>query len=194
MRVATNVQKDDGSRAIGTVPDPKGKAYAATRGGTAYYGDANILGKPYVTGYEPIRDGQGEVIGVYYASATSRASESDAPVLRRRSVAEGPSATLRDTHRALLAARRRPPALSRHAAPRARPRAGRSPRRAACRCGGPSVPVAHTALVPGAAAGMGRSGRTWTTWFAGDTEERRLGSSMIGPVSVRIGSRASVGS
>lgn len=66
VRVATNVQKDDGTRAIGTVLDPKGKAYAAIRGGTAYYGDATILGKPYITGYEPIRDGKGEVIGVYY--------------------------------------------------------------------------------------------------------------------------------
>jgi hypothetical protein len=66
VRVATNVQKDDGSRAIGTVLDPKGKAIAAIRGGGAYYGEADILGKAYVTGYEPIRDPGGNVIGVYY--------------------------------------------------------------------------------------------------------------------------------
>jgi hypothetical protein len=30
------------------------------------YGDANILGKPYVTGYEPIRDAQNNVIGIYF--------------------------------------------------------------------------------------------------------------------------------
>lgn len=66
VRVATNVQKDDGSRAIGTVLDPKGKAIAAIRGGGAYYGDADILGKPYITGYEPIRDPGGNVIGIYY--------------------------------------------------------------------------------------------------------------------------------
>jgi len=66
VRVATNVQKDDGSRAIGTVLDPKGKAMAAIRGGAAYYGDADILGKPFITGYEPIRDGTGNVIGIYY--------------------------------------------------------------------------------------------------------------------------------
>ncbi|AMO22039.1 hypothetical protein GCM10027034_23280 [Ramlibacter solisilvae] len=66
VRVTTNVQKDDGSRAIGTVLDPKGKAMAAIRGGGAYYGDAEILGKPYVTGYEPIQDASGGVIGVYY--------------------------------------------------------------------------------------------------------------------------------
>jgi hypothetical protein len=66
VRVATNVMKDDGSRAIGTVLDPKGKAFAAIRGGNSYYGDAEILGKPYVTGYEPIRNSAGEVVGVYY--------------------------------------------------------------------------------------------------------------------------------
>jgi hypothetical protein len=66
VRVATNVKKDDGSRAIGTVLDPKGKAVAAITKGESYFGDADILGKPYVTGYEPIRDARDMVIGVYY--------------------------------------------------------------------------------------------------------------------------------
>ena len=66
VRVATNVKKDDGSRAIGTVLDPKGKAIAAIAKGESYYGEADILGKPYVTGYEPIRDASSNVIGVYY--------------------------------------------------------------------------------------------------------------------------------
>ena len=66
VRVATNVQKDDGSRAIGTVLDPKGKAIAAIRTDTPFYGEADILGKHYLTGYEPIRDSGGNVIGVYY--------------------------------------------------------------------------------------------------------------------------------
>jgi hypothetical protein len=66
VRVATNVQKDDGSRAIGTILDPKGKAIAAIAKGESYFGEADILGKPYITGYEPIRDATGNVIGVYY--------------------------------------------------------------------------------------------------------------------------------
>jgi Cache 3/Cache 2 fusion domain len=66
VRVATNVKKEDGSRAIGTVLDPKGKAIVAIRNGEAYYGDANILGKPYTTGYEPIRGADGNVIGIYF--------------------------------------------------------------------------------------------------------------------------------
>ena len=66
IRVATNVKKDDGSRAIGTILDPKGKAIAAIAKGESYFGEADILDKPYVTGYEPIRDATGNVIGVYY--------------------------------------------------------------------------------------------------------------------------------
>lgn len=66
VRVATNVKKDDGSRAIGTVLDPKGKAIAAIRNGEPYYGEADILGKAYTTGYEPIRGTDGNVIGIYF--------------------------------------------------------------------------------------------------------------------------------
>jgi hypothetical protein len=66
VRVATNVKKDDGSRAVGTALDSKGKAFAAIRNGEAYYGEANILGKAYMTGYEPIRGSDGNVIGIYF--------------------------------------------------------------------------------------------------------------------------------
>ena len=66
VRVATNVKKDDGARAIGTVLDPKGKAIEALKKNEAFYGDVDILGKPYTTGYEPIRDAAKKVIGVYY--------------------------------------------------------------------------------------------------------------------------------
>jgi len=66
VRVATNVTKNDGSRAIGTILDPKGPVIAMINKGEAYYGEATILGKPYITGYEPIRDASGKVIGIYY--------------------------------------------------------------------------------------------------------------------------------
>ena len=66
VRVATNVKKDDGSRAIGTVLDPKGKAIAAIAKGESFFGEVDILGKPYTTGYEPIRNENNNVIGIYY--------------------------------------------------------------------------------------------------------------------------------
>ena len=66
VRVATNVKKDDGSRATGTILDPNGPVIAVIRKGEAYWGDATILGKPYVTAYDPIRDAASKVIGIYY--------------------------------------------------------------------------------------------------------------------------------
>lgn len=66
VRVATNVKKDDGSRATGTILDPKGKAIESIKKDQAFFGEVDILGKPYVTGYKPIRDASQNVIGIYY--------------------------------------------------------------------------------------------------------------------------------
>jgi hypothetical protein len=66
VRVSTNVKKADGSRAIGTILDPKGKVIVAIKQGKSYFGVANILGKEYLTGYEPIRDASNNIIGIYY--------------------------------------------------------------------------------------------------------------------------------
>ncbi len=67
VRVSTNVPKPDGSgRATGTVLDPKGKAIVAINKGEAFYGEVTILDVPYITGYEPIKDASGKVIGIYY--------------------------------------------------------------------------------------------------------------------------------
>jgi hypothetical protein len=65
VRVATNVKKA-GSRAIGTILDPKGKAIESIRKDEPFYGEADILGQPYMTGYKPIRDSSKNVIGLYY--------------------------------------------------------------------------------------------------------------------------------
>lgn len=66
VRVATNVKNDDGSRAIGTILDPSGKVIVNIRNNEPFYGEATILSKDYVTGYEPIRDSANNVIGIYY--------------------------------------------------------------------------------------------------------------------------------
>ena len=66
VRVATNIKKDDGSRAVGTILDPKGKAIISIQKNEAFYGEVEILGKPYVAGYDPIRDNAKTVISVYY--------------------------------------------------------------------------------------------------------------------------------
>ena len=41
-------------------------ALAKLKGGEPYYGDAPIFGKAYDTGYEPIKDASGAMIGAYF--------------------------------------------------------------------------------------------------------------------------------
>src|SRR6266481_3987242 len=74
VRVATNVKKDDGSRAIGTILDPKGRVIEFINMNEAFYGAATILGKPYLTGYEPMQDVRNNVIGIYYFGYMVRGS------------------------------------------------------------------------------------------------------------------------
>ena len=64
-RIATNIIRPDGSRAIGT--KLAGPAYQAIfREGTRYRGEAEILGVPYFTAYDPIRDSEGKIIGALF--------------------------------------------------------------------------------------------------------------------------------
>jgi hypothetical protein len=65
IRVSTNVIKN-GNRAVGTPLDPKGAAIAAIQKDAAFYGVVDILGSQYDTGYEPIKNVAGEILGVYY--------------------------------------------------------------------------------------------------------------------------------
>src|SRR5208337_2589436 len=71
VRVATNVRRDDGSRAIGTILDPKGKAIRLIQNNEPFYGEVDILGKLYMTGYEPIYSQSKDVIGIYYIPCLS---------------------------------------------------------------------------------------------------------------------------
>jgi hypothetical protein len=65
IRVATTLPNQDRSgRAIGTVLT--GPALDSIKAGNAYYGEAPVLGTPYISGYEPIKDASGAIIGIYF--------------------------------------------------------------------------------------------------------------------------------
>jgi methyl-accepting chemotaxis protein len=72
IRVCTNVQNRDGSRAIGTyIPrvEPDGKAnpvIAAVLAGKTYRGRAFVVKAWYITAYEPLLDRSGRVMGMLY--------------------------------------------------------------------------------------------------------------------------------
>ncbi|WP_213941779.1 methyl-accepting chemotaxis protein [Pseudomonas sp. dw_612] len=65
VRISTNVLVD-GKRAIGTLLDPLGMPVSAIRKGQAFYGQVDILGNPYLTGYEPILDSLKQTVGIWY--------------------------------------------------------------------------------------------------------------------------------
>ena len=65
-RISTNVMKPSGGRALGTVLDPKGKAFAALAQGLVFKGVVNILGSPYITSYSPLKDSAGHLVGALY--------------------------------------------------------------------------------------------------------------------------------
>ena len=79
-RVATNVKKADGSRAVGTKL-AAGPVYdAVLKQGVPYRGEAVILGESYFTAYDPIKDPSGKVVGVLYTGL----SQADSAILVNR--------------------------------------------------------------------------------------------------------------
>jgi methyl-accepting chemotaxis protein len=66
VRVTTSVRKQDGERAIGTPLDRSQPAYRLALQGKSYVGYATIFGKRYLTRYDPVRDGGGQVIGILF--------------------------------------------------------------------------------------------------------------------------------
>lgn len=63
-RIATNVETDDGERAVGTKIDDKVKAVVIGQK-QRYVGKANVVGEPYQTVYDPIFDANNNVIGIW---------------------------------------------------------------------------------------------------------------------------------
>src|SRR4051794_27159593 len=66
IRIATNVTNPDGTRGIGTKLAAGVVHDTVLRDGRTYEGHATILGKPYLTVYEPIRNAQAATIGVLF--------------------------------------------------------------------------------------------------------------------------------
>jgi methyl-accepting chemotaxis protein len=102
VRISTNVKKDDGSPAIGTVLDPNGQVIAKIGNSESFYGVVDILGTPYVTGYEPIfaGGGQGAPIGVWYVGYKTDLQSLD-QVIGESAVLSSGFVALFDSHDAL---------------------------------------------------------------------------------------------
>ncbi len=96
IRVSTSVRKADGSRAVGTKLDPRGKAIAALSRGEAFYGVVDILGTPYLTGYEPMRDSAQKIIGAWYVGYPLAKLTGTGEIVQRISILQDGFAMLTD--------------------------------------------------------------------------------------------------
>lgn len=72
-RINTTIQKADGSRAVGTKLDPA-VADVVLKEGKTYTDEADILGIPYITTYAPLRNNEGEIIGICFAGGNLEAA------------------------------------------------------------------------------------------------------------------------
>lgn len=66
IRVLTTIKDDKGEGAIGTELDRSGQAYQEILKGNLYFGEADILGSQYMTGYSPLYDNNNQIIGIYF--------------------------------------------------------------------------------------------------------------------------------
>jgi methyl-accepting chemotaxis protein len=73
VRISTSIRRD-GQRATGTILNPQGKPYETILSGKGFNGVVDILGKPYVTAYEPIRYNN-QTIGILYVGFEEKFNE-----------------------------------------------------------------------------------------------------------------------
>jgi len=82
LRVSTNIQKKDGTRAIGTyipaknadgTPNP---VVAAVLKGDTYVGRAFVVDRWYITAYEPLKDATGNVVGTLFVGVPQESTTS----------------------------------------------------------------------------------------------------------------------
>ncbi len=73
-RISSSILSEDKQRVTGTTLAEDGPAYAALIGGQTYVGQADVLGQPHYTAYEPITDKKGDIIGVIFVGISTETS------------------------------------------------------------------------------------------------------------------------
>ena len=71
VRIATNVKNEEGGRAVGTWLTQDVYDYSVV-GDQTFYGSRDLFGIQYVTAYEPIKDEDGNVIGILFVGTEEK--------------------------------------------------------------------------------------------------------------------------
>lgn len=98
FQVSTTLQNENGARLTGARLELNREAHARLRSGTAYYGLAKVLGRPYIAGYEPLRDTTGNVIGACYVGYPMRSLSEIGAAIEGTRVLEGGFIALIDNY------------------------------------------------------------------------------------------------
>lgn len=69
IRVTTTVKKEDGKRAVNTKVSTK-VASEVLKSGNIYHAVADVLGEKYMSIYKPIKNKQGEIIGIWFVGTS----------------------------------------------------------------------------------------------------------------------------
>ncbi len=71
-RIATSIMVDENERAIGTYLGKDHVAYETLMEGDLYLGEAEILGERYYSAYEPVKDQNNNVIGLFFIGTPTK--------------------------------------------------------------------------------------------------------------------------
>ncbi|NYJ11441.1 methyl-accepting chemotaxis protein [Rhizobium leguminosarum] len=66
VRISTNVKKENGDRAVGTKLVAEHPAQPVLAKGAAYYGQAELFGRKFMTGYFPIKNASNANVGILF--------------------------------------------------------------------------------------------------------------------------------
>ncbi|MBU1307038.1 MAG: Cache 3/Cache 2 fusion domain-containing protein [Alphaproteobacteria bacterium] len=66
FRMTTTIEGADGARIVGTALGKGSAVYDSMLAGKVFYGEANIVGRPFYTAYQPIMDQAGKPVGIVF--------------------------------------------------------------------------------------------------------------------------------
>lgn len=72
-RISTNIMSNEGQRAVGTFLGAAISTHEKIVRGELYIGEADILGENYYTAYQPIKDNDGNIIGILFIGTPTKA-------------------------------------------------------------------------------------------------------------------------
>ena len=75
IRITTSIKKPDGERDLGTLLERAHPAYQKLTAGQSYTGPVILFGKSYMAHYDPIKDKDGTVIGVFFVGSNISAQQ-----------------------------------------------------------------------------------------------------------------------